>query len=50
MVSYKICIVQTLCDSDRDRRVAVVVDLFIFWNQIVIFLSTCGMKMRYMLI
>jgi hypothetical protein len=47
MIPYKMQIVQTLHDRDKDRRVAFVVDLLISWNQILIFLSTC-MEMRSM--
>jgi hypothetical protein len=50
MIPYKIHIVQTWRYRDKDRHIAIVVDLFISWNQIPIFITTCGMEMRYILI
>lgn len=50
MIPYKIPIVQTLHRRNKDRRIPVVVDWRISWNKILIFLTTCGLEMRSILI
>ena len=50
MIPDKMQTVQTWHDRDKDRRIAFVVDLLISWNQIPIFLTTCGIEMRFILI
>jgi hypothetical protein len=50
MIPYKIQIVQTWHYRDKDRRIEVIVDLLVSWNQIPIFVITCGMEMRSILI
>ena len=49
MIAYKIQIVQTWRDRDKDRRIAVAVDWRISWNKTLIFLTTCGLELRSIL-
>ena len=49
MIAYKIQIVQTWHDRDKDRRIAVAVDWRISWNKTLIFLTTCGLELRSIL-